>query len=86
MKIEILFIYSVYEKYVFIYLFSWFFVDIILVLFILSLIICDGNKFYINELDIQCVVEYMFKQEEIIGEFEVQLYLVGVDLVEWVDF
>ena len=86
MKIEIPSIYSAYEKYAPIHPFSRFPVDTILVLFILSLTICDGNKLHINELDIQRVVEYTFKQEEIIGELEVQLHLVGVDLAIWVDF
>ena len=86
MKIEIPSIYSAYEKYTPIHPFSRFPVDTILVLFILSLTICDGNKLHINELDIQRVVEYTFKQEETIGELEVQLHLVGEDLAEWVDF
>lgn len=86
MKIEIPSIYSAYEKYAPIHPFSRFPVDTILVLFILSLTICDGNKLHINEVDIQRVVEYTFKQEEIIGELEVQLHLVGVDLAIWVDF
>ena len=86
MEIEIPSIYSAYEKYAPIHPFSRFPVDTILVLFILSLTICDGNKLHINELDIQHVVEYTFKQEETIGELEVQLHLVGVDLAEWVDF
>ena len=86
MKIKIPSIYSAYEKYAPIHPFSRFPVDTILVLFILSLTICDGNKLHINELDIQHVVEYTFKQEETIGELEVQLHLVGVDLAEWVDF
>lgn len=83
---EIPSIYSAYEKYAPIHPFSRFPVDTILVLFILSLTICDGNKLPINELDIQRVAEYTFKQEETIGELEVQLHLVGVDLAEWVDF
>lgn len=83
---EIPSIYSAYEKYAPIHPFSRFPVDTILVLFILSLTICDGNKLHINELDIQRVVEYTFKQEETIGELEVQLHLVGVDLAIWVDF
>ena len=86
MKIEIPSIYSAYEKYAPIHPFSRFPVDTILVLFILSLTICDGNKLHINELDIQRVVEYTFKQEETIEELEVQFHLVGVDLAIWVDF
>lgn len=77
MKIEIPSVYSAYEKYTPIHPFSRFPVDTILVSFILSLTICDGNKLHINELDIQRVVEYTF---------EVQLHLVGVDLAIWVDF
>lgn len=86
MKIETPSVYSAYEKYTPIHPFSRFPVDTILVLFILSLTICDGNKLHINELDIQRVVEYTFKQEETIGELEVQFHLVGVDLAIWVDF
>lgn len=86
MKIEIPSVYSAYEKYTPIHPFSRFPVDTILVLFILSLTICDGNKLHINELDIQRVVEYTFKQEETIGELEVQFHLEGVDLAIWVDF
>ena len=44
MKIEIPSVYSAYEKYTPIHPFSRFPVDTILVLFILSLTICDGNK------------------------------------------